>query len=446
MTSELEIKKIPKLLASLAIPAICAQIVTLLYNMIDRIYIGRMDNGALAMAGIGLCVPIISIITAFTGLLGRGGAPLAAIKMGENKKDEADEIISNSFMALLTSSVIITFIVLLFKDNILTLFGATENTLPFARDYIGIYAIGTIFVQLTVGMNYYINTQGFAKFGMATILIGGILNIILDPIFIFKFDMGIRGAALATVISQFVSFLWVLTFIFGRKTMLHIRRKHLKFKWSIIKQIMTLGSAPFFMSSTEGLLVICFNNQLLRYGGDMAVSAMTIMMSMFQFILLPIEGIAQGSQPIISYNYGAKRYDRIKQTIRLASLVAVTYTILGTTLMELFPKVFVSLFTSDTELLSQTSSMLRIYIFGCMLLGLNSTFQQTYNSLGEGKKALFFAFYRKIVLLIPLLFILPAILPNKLLAVVLAEPISDLLTTLTNTLYFKRFIKKKLSD
>lgn len=444
MGNKLEHEKIPKLLTSLAIPAICAQVVTLLYNMIDRMYIGRMDNGIMAMAGIGVCVPIISIITAFTGLFGRGGAPLAAIKMGENNTDEADNIISNSFMALIISSVIITILILLFNKEILILFGASKNSLPYALEYMKIYALGTAFVQLTVGMNFYINTQGFAKFGMMTIIIGGILNIILDPIFIFGFNMGTKGAALATVLSQFVSFLWVLSFLFGKRTLLRIRRKYLMFNRNIMKQIVTLGSAPFFMSSTEGLLIICFNSQLLKYGGDIAVSSMTIMISMFQFILLPIEGIAQGSQPIISFNYGAKNFDRVRKTIKLAIVVCLIYSFLGTVLMELFPKMFISIFTNDEILLNQAASMLRIYIFGCMIMGANSTFQQTYNSLGEGKRSFLFAFYRKIILLIPLIYVLPMLLPNKLMAVVLAEPISDLLTTVTNEMYFRRFIKVKL--
>lgn len=446
MKDKLLNQKVSKLLYSLAIPAICAQIVSLLYNMVDRIYIGRLPDGDLAMAAIGICVPLTTIINAFNGLFGRGGAPLSSIRLGEENYEEADHILSNSFISLVISSLLITIVVLIFQEPILYLFGASPETIDYARKYIVVYSCGTIFIQLTVGLNYFINTQGFTKFGMATIVLGAILNIILDPIFIFYFEMGVTGAALATIIAQSISCLFVLRFFFGKKTVLHIRKKYLKPKWAIMKQIISLGSSPFFMSATEGLLTISFNQQLLRFGGNMAISSMTIMTSMFQFILLPVEGIAQGSQPIISFNYGAKKYHRVKETISLAIKVSLAYTIIGTIMMELFPMYFVGLFTSSPELLSLGSKMLRVYIFGAGVLGINSTCQQTYNSLGEGKKSFFFAFYRKIILLIPLIFILPMILPYQMMAVVLAEPISDLLTTFTNFIYFKKFIHHKLQS
>lgn len=444
MTEKLANQKISKLLYTLALPAICAQIVSLLYNMVDRIYIGRLPDGNLAMAAIGICVPLTTIINAFNGLFGRGGAPLSSIRLGEENYEEADHILSNSFMSLMISSIVITLIVLIFQEPILYLFGASEETLSYAQNYIMIYALGTIFIQLTVGLNYFINTQGFTKYGMATILLGAGLNIILDPIFIFYFDMGVKGAALATVLAQSVSCFWVLHFFFGQKTILHIRKKYLKPKWRIMKQILSLGASPCFMSATEGLLTISFNQQLLRFGGNLAISSMTIMTSMFQFILLPVEGIAQGSQPIISFNYGAKNYDRVKHTISLAMKVALTYTLIATMMMEFFPQCFVGLFTSSPELLDLGSQMLRIYIFGACVLGVNSTCQQTYNSMGEGKMSFFFAFYRKIILLIPLIFILPMFMKNQMMAVVLAEPISDLITTCTNFIYFRKFIHHKL--
>lgn len=446
MEEKLAHEKISKLLLSLAVPSIMAQIVTLIYNMVDRMYIGRMPDGNIAMAAIGICVPLTTIMNAFSGLFGRGGSPISSIRLGENKHDEADHILSNCFMALLLTSIVLTVSVLLFQDSILYLFGASAETITYAKEYLQIYMLGTVFVQLTVGLNYFINAQGFTKFGMLTILLGAGLNIILDPIFIFTFNMGVAGAALATILSQAVSCIWVLLFFFGKKTILHIRKPFLKMRWYIMKQVMTLGSSPCFMSATEGLLTISFNQQLLRFGGTLAISAMTIMTSMFQFVLLPVEGIAQGSQPIISYNYGAKNYARVKETITLATKVALTYTLIAVACMELFPQIFVGIFTSSPDLLELGSQMLRVYIFGGALIGINATYQQTYNSLGEGKKSFFFAFLRKIILLIPLIFILPMILPDPLFAVVLAEPISDILTTVSNMLYFRYFIHKKLNE
>lgn len=444
MNERLENEKISTLLISLAIPSILAQLTTLIYNLVDRIYIGRLPNSSLAIAGIGLCTSIITIITAVTNLFGRGGAPLASIRLGEKNTEEAQKILGNCFKSLMITSVIIIVILNLFGTQILMLFGASENTLDYALQYLRIYSWGTIFAQLSVGLNYFINAQGFAKYGMFTLLLGGILNIILDPVFIFLFDMGVAGAAVATVISQFVSCLWVLGFFFGKKTMLRLTKKSLEYDLNVMKRVFGLGLSPFFMSSTEGILQVSFNRQLLFYGGDIAVSAMTIMMSMSQILSLPMEGIAQAMQPIISYNYGAGKYDRVKKTISLALKAALTYSIVGVLLMELFPSLFVQLFANDPELVELASWMLRVYVFGFIIMGANSTFQQTYTSLGFGKRSFFFAFYRKIILLIPLIYFLPNVISNGVLAVMLAEPISDLLTTITNSFSFKSFIKKHL--
>lgn len=444
MNERLENEKISTLLISLAIPSILAQLTTLIYNLVDRIYIGRLPNSSLAIAGIGLCTSIITIITAVTNLFGRGGAPLASIRLGEKNTEEAQKILGNCFKSLMITSIIIIVILNLFGTQILMLFGASENTLDYALQYLRIYSWGTIFAQLSVGLNYFINAQGFAKYGMFTLLLGGILNIILDPVFIFLFDMGVAGAAVATVISQFVSCLWVLGFFFGEKTMLRLTKKSLEYDLNVMKRVFGLGLSPFFMSSTEGILQVSFNRQLLFYGGDIAVSAMTIMMSMSQILSLPMEGIAQATQPIISYNYGAGKYDRVKKTISLALKAALTYSIVGVLLMELFPSLFVQLFANDPELVELASWMLRVYVFGFIIMGANSTFQQTYTSLGFGKRSFFFAFYRKIILLIPLIYFLPNVISNGVLAVMLAEPISDLLTTITNSFSFKSFIKKHL--
>lgn len=444
MNERLENEKISTLLISLAIPSILAQLTTLIYNLVDRIYIGRLPNSSLAIAGIGLCTSIITIITAVTNLFGRGGAPLASIRLGEKNTEEAQKILGNCFKSLMITSIIIIVILNLFGTQILMLFGASENTLDYALQYLRIYSWGTIFAQLSVGLNYFINAQGFAKYGMFTLLLGGILNIILDPVFIFLFDMGVAGAAVATIISQFVSCLWVLGFFFGKKTMLRLTKKSLEYDLNVMKRVFGLGLSPFFMSSTEGILQVSFNRQLLFYGGDIAVSAMTIMMSMSQILSLPMEGIAQATQPIISYNYGAGKYDRVKKTISLALKAALTYSIVGVLLMELFPSLFVQLFANDPELVELASWMLRVYVFGFIIMGANSTFQQTYTSLGFGKRSFFFAFYRKIILLIPLIYFLPNVISNGVLAVMLAEPISDLLTTITNSFSFKSFIKKHL--
>lgn len=444
MNERLENEKISTLLISLAIPSILAQLTTLIYNLVDRIYIGRLPNSSLAIAGIGLCTSIITIITAVTNLFGRGGAPLASIRLGEKNTEEAQKILGNCFKSLMITSIIIIVILNLFGTQILMLFGASENTLDYALQYLRIYSWGTIFAQLSVGLNYFINAQGFAKYGMFTLLLGGISNIILDPVFIFLFDMGVAGAAVATVISQFVSCLWVLGFFFGKKTMLRLTKKSLEYDLNVMKRVFGLGLSPFFMSSTEGILQVSFNRQLLFYGGDIAVSAMTIMMSMSQILSLPMEGIAQATQPIISYNYGAGKYDRVKKTISLALKAALTYSIVGVLLMELFPSLFVQLFANDPELVELASWMLRVYVFGFIIMGANSTFQQTYTSLGFGKRSFFFAFYRKIILLIPLIYFLPNVISNGVLAVMLAEPISDLLTTITNSFSFKSFIKKHL--
>ena len=297
MNERLENEKISTLLISLAIPSILAQLTTLIYNLVDRIYIGRLPNSSLAIAGIGLCTSIITIITAVTNLFGRGGAPLASIRLGEKNTEEAQKILGNCFKSLMITSIIIIVILNLFGTQILMLFGASENTLDYALQYLRIYSWGTIFAQLSVGLNYFINAQGFAKYGMFTLLLGGILNIILDPVFIFLFDMGVAGAAVATVISQFVSCLWVLGFFFGKKTMLRLTKKSLEYDLNVMKRVFGLGLSPFFMSSTEGILQVSFNRQLLFYGGDIAVSAMTIMMSMSQILSLPMEGIAQATQP-----------------------------------------------------------------------------------------------------------------------------------------------------
>ena len=443
-SNRLETERVSSLLMSLALPAICAQIITLIYSMADRIYVGRLDDGALAMAGIGLCSPIMSIISGITALFARGGAPLAAIALGERDQNKAEKYIGNSFGLLVVSSFAIIACVLLFGEPLMRLFGASDRTLPYALGYLRVYVLGTVFIQFTVGMNAYITTQGFARTAMITTVTGGIVNIVLDPVFIYGLGMGVRGAALATVVSQMVSFVWVMLFIFGKKNRLRVSMANMKPDRGTIGRMMSLGMTPCFFSASEGIMHICFNMQVLKYGGDLAVGVMTVLFSLFSFLLLPIEGITQGSQPIISFNYGAKRIDRVRETISIAFRVNTLVAIVGTLLCVIFPKTVMGIFSDDAALVEMGAKLMPVYIFGTMGLGANSTCQQSYTAMGEGRLALFFSVYRKVILLIPLLFILPAAMPWGIYAVVLAEPVSDLITTSTNVLVFRRFIKKKL--
>ncbi|MCF0260451.1 MAG: MATE family efflux transporter [Erysipelotrichaceae bacterium] len=448
MNEELAKKPLGKLLLKLALPSIAAQIVTLLYTLVDRIYIGQMDNGVQAMAAIGLCIPVVSLVSAIAALFGRGGAPLASIAMGRDDHPEAEKILSVSFFYLTVVSLIFSVLVLLFLDPILILLGAGGESLAYAESYLGIYAVGIVFAALSVGLNFFINTQGFTTFGLMTNIFGAGLNIILDPIFIFGLNMGVTGAALATVLSQLVSCIWVLLFFASKKTLLKIRLKKMMPTLAVSKKILSLGASPFFMTSTEGILTLCFNQQLLRFGGVEAVSSMTILASMFQLLLLPMEGVAQGAQPIQSYNYGAGNYERVEKAIALTITVNMIWSVLGTLSILFWPQFFIGWFAKDPELVQFTVPLLRVYIFGCIVMGANCTYQQTYNSLGFGGFSFAFAFLRKIILLIPLIYILPlcTFIPmSKVMLVILAEPVSDLLTTVTNSVVFFGFIRKKLN-
>ena len=444
-STDLENGSIGKLLVTLAVPSIIAQIVNLLYNIVDRIFIGRMPNGDLAMAGIGIITPIVLLVTAFSALVGFGGSPRVAIKMGQKDNDGAEEILGNSFSLVIIIGLILTVIFYIFKEPIVMAFGASANTAQYAIDNLSIYLIGTMFVQVAVGMNPYINTQGFTTIGMVTVAIGAGLNIILDPILIFGFNMGVKGAALATVTSQLVSAIFVLKFLFGNKTILKIRKKYLKLKKEVVLGTLALGIAPFIMQSTESIVLISLNNQLLKYGSDIAVSAMTIMSSMMQMIMLPMSGLTQGAQPILSYNFGAKRYDRVKKAFKLLFISCFTFTMVAVGLIELFPAFFVKIFNNSPTLVDMTSWSMRIYFAGMCLFGMQISCQQTFLSLGEAKISLFLALLRKMILLVPLIFILPAFMKDGLTAVLLAEPVADVIACLTTTTLFYRFFKKKFS-
>ncbi|WP_290063396.1 MATE family efflux transporter [Paraclostridium bifermentans] len=434
-----------KLLFQLALPAIIAQLVNVLYNIVDRIFIGRMPNGELAMAGVGVAFPIIMIVSAFSALVGMGGAPLAAIKMGEKDNDGAEKIMTNSFSTLVIIAIILTIFLLIFKENILWAFGASKDTIGYANDYIGIYLIGTLFVQIGLGLNPFINTQGFAKTGMITVLIGAIINIVLDPILIFGFNMGVKGAALATISAQFVSAVWVLLFLVGKKSVLKIRKKYIVPSLKVIGPILLLGISPFIMQATESLVIISMNNNLAKYGGDLAIGAMTIMSSVMQIILLPMMGLTQGAQPIISFNYGADKLDRVRKTFKLLLVSCLVYTTLMWGAIMIFPQVFVSIFNSNPQLVEITVWSMRIYFAGILLFGAQIACQQTFLALGQAKISMILALLRKIILLIPLIFILPIFFENKLQGVLTAEPVADITAAIVTIICFSVFYKKTLS-
>lgn len=436
--------KIASLLFKLAMPAIVAQLVNLLYNMVDRIFIGQMPNGQIAIAGIGVAFPVIIIINAFSSLVGMGGAPLAAIKMGEGNNDAAEEIMTNSFSMLVIISLIITTIIYIFKEPLLYMFGASPATFVYSLDYLGIYVLGTIFVQITLGLNPFINTQGFAKIGMISVIVGAVTNIILDAIFIIGLGMGVKGAALATIIAQGVSATWVIRFLTGNKTKLKIRRRYIVPKWEIVKNTMALGVSPFVMQSTESLVLISFNNMLLMYGGDLAVGAMTIMSSLMQIIIMPANGLTQGAQPIISYNYGAKQKGRVKETFKLLFKITLSFTSIMCLSLLLIPQFFVRIFNSNPEFVQFTSWTIRIYFAGIFAFGAQIACQQTFLALGQAKISLMLALLRKVVILVPLIFILPNFIGNKLFAVLLAEPVADITAAIVTTIVFGRFYKRTL--
>ena len=437
--------KIGLLLFKLAVPAIVAQMVNMLYNMVDRIYIGHIaESGALSLTGLGLCFPVIMMIGAFSSLIGFGGGPQVAIWMGKQDKEQAEKILGNCFTTLIILALLLTVFFEITAVPILKLFGASVDTLPYALSYLRIYVLGTICVMIAIGMNPFINTQGFSKDGMKTVVIGAVCNIILDPIFIFAFGMGVQGAALATVISQGVSAIWVLRFLFGKKTIIKIKKENLMPKAKVMLPVLALGVSPFIMSATESVLNIAFNMSLSKYGGDVAVGAMTILSSISQLQFMPVQGLAQGAQPITSYNYGAGNTERVKKTYRLLTLCCFAYTMAFWALAELFPGAFVRIFNNSPELLETTTWALRIYLAVSGVFGLQSAVQQTFIALGQAKISLFIACLRKIILLIPLIYILPMFFADKVFAVFLAEPVADLISVITAVTLFTINIPKIL--
>ncbi len=440
-----------KLLFKLAVPTVVAQLINMLYNVVDRIYIGHMSEiGDLALTGVGVCMPIIMIVSAFAALVSSGGAPRASIFMGKRDIESAERTLGGCFGLQIVVSAVLTVVLLIWNRDFLLAFGASNNTIEYATDYMSIYAIGTLFVQLTLGMNAFITSQGFTKISMLSVVVGAGANIILDPIFIYGLGMGVRGAALATVISQALSCVWVLSFLCGKKSILRLKPKNFIPSAKIILPCIALGSAAFIMQASESVISICFNSSLQRYGGDIAVGAMTILTSVMQFAMLPPQGIAQGAQPILSYNYGAKNAERVKHTYKLLLTICLIYSVTIWAAVMLIPSAFASVFSPDAELVEFASGALRIYFSGMLLFGIQIACQMTFVSLGNAPSSVIVAVVRKFVLLLPLIYLMPNLVSDKTLGVYMAEPIADIIAvTFTAILFvfqFKKAIKKIESE
>ena len=435
--------KIGGLLFKLALPAIMAQVINLLYNLVDRMYIGHINEvGPAALTGVGVTMPVIMAISAFAALVSMGGAPRASIMMGKGDREEAQRILGNCASTLIITAIVLTLAVQLFGREILLLFGASDNTITYAWAYVQIYSLGTIFVQLALGLNAFINAQGYAQIGMATVAIGAVCNIILDPVFIFGFHMGVQGAALATILSQAISCIWILHFLTGRKPSLQLQTRYMKLKAATILPCIGLGFAPFVMQFTESILNICFNTSLLKYGGDIAVGAMTILGSVMQFSMLPIQGLTQGAQPIIGFNYGAGKMKRVKDCFKLTLGSCVLFTTIIWSISMFAPQLFIGIFTADAQLMDFSKWAMRIYMAMSLIFGIQIACQQTFIALGNAKTSAFLAMLRKVILLIPLIYILPCIFADKVMAVFLAEPVADLIAVSTTaTLFYRQYRK-----
>lgn len=439
-------ESIGKLFIKLSIPAILAQLVNLLYNIVDRIFIGRIEYvGDIALTGVGVCFPIIMFISAFASLVGMGGAPKASIAMGKQNKDEANKILGNSVILMLFLAFTLTLVIQIFNKDLLFAFGASNNTITYATKYMNIYSLGTIFVMITIGLSAFITAQGNSKYSMMCVVIGAITNIILDPIFIFAFNLGVQGAAIATVISQAISAILIIKFLFSKKSKFVINKESIKFDYKIILSCIALGLAPFIMQSTESILSICFNTSLQKYGGDMAVGAMTVCSSLMMFAMLPLQGFTQGAQPIISYNYGSENTSRVKQAFKLLFITCLAYSFVYWLLLMLTPKMLVSMFITNSLLIDFTTKCLRIYMACICVFGIQIACQQTFIALGNAPISLFLALLRKVFLLIPLIYILPNLMDNKINAIFLAEPIADFVAVTTTFITFIYVFKKTLN-
>ena len=434
-----------KLFFTMAIPSVLAQLINVLYNIVDRIYIGHIkDIGSLALTGVGVTFPIIMVVSAFSAFAGQGGAPLASILLGAKDQEKAEKVLGSSTALLLVFSISLTLILQILKTPLLYAFGASDNVIGFAQDYIGLYLWGTIFVMLSLGLNTFISGQGNAKTAMFSVLIGAVTNIILDPIFIFVMNMGVKGAALATVISQAFSAIWVVNFLISKKSSLKIKRENLKLDMKFVKKIGSLGCSPFIMQSTESLVLLTLNSGLQKYGGDLYVGSMSILISVLQLIFVPVSGIAQGVQPIISYNFGAGNRERVIKTFKALLIVCLVATMFMGGIAVLFPNFYVKMFTESEELMKLTSKMMPIFTLGMCIFGIQQSIQVTFLAMGQAKFSIFIALLRKVILLVPLAIILPRFLGVK--GIYYAEPMADItsvvVASITFALNFKSILKQ----
>ncbi len=430
-----------------AVPLMIAQILQLLYNIVDRIYIGHLPGSdGLALTGIGLVFPIVSLINAFTNLYGMGGAPLCSIARGAGKTEQAEKIMGNSATLLFFTSFAIMALCYALKRPVLYMLGASDATYPYANTYLMIYLLGTVFFMLGNGMNNFITSQGFPRIAMATTLLGALINLILDPILIFGFGMGIEGAAIATVAAQIISAVWVLRFLTGKKAILRLKKEYFRLEWPLVRDITTLGTAGFIMQATNCVSQIACNAMLGIYGGDLYIGIMTVLNSIREILSMPVMGITQGSQPVLGFNYGARQYERIRRGIRFMSAVGALYTVAAWGLLVLFPKPFLSLFTGNREMIEAGVRSVHLYFAGFVFMLFQFSGQSVFTALGKSKQAIFFSLFRKVVIVLPLTVLLPRLMTDSVAGIFLAEPISNVVGGIAcfTTMYFT--VYRKLGD
>ena len=443
MSDNLRTEKISRLFMKMAIPSVISQLVVLVYNMVDRIFIGHIpDIGSTALTGVGICMPVTLIVSAFAQLTGVGGAPLASMALGRNDKEEAERILGTCCFGMIVVSVLLTITGLVFSEKILFFFGASSNTIFYAREYLNIYLAGTIFVELTIGLTAFITAQGFTAVTMVSVTAGAILNVFLDPLLIFGFNMGVKGAAIASVFSQMVSVFIALLFLVRHENSVKMRMKYIRFDRKRIFASMKLGLSPCIMVATESFVSIAFNRSLLQYGGDLAVGSMTIFSTIMQMVTMPLQGFSQGAQPITSYNFGSGNWKRVSENFKLLVAVSMIYACMLWGIILLFPDTFIKLFTSNASLAEYSIKMIRIYFAIVGMMGLQYACQNTFLALGNATVSIFLALLRKVILLLPLIFILPHVLPGQVKAVFWAEPFADMIAvTVTGILFFRKYGK-----
>lgn len=415
-----------KNIMGLAVPMTLAQLINVLYNVVDRIYIGHIpEHATLSLTGLGVCLPVITIVIAFANLFGMGGAPLCSIERGKGNEAEAESIMGNSFTLMILFGILLTVLGLIFERPLLYLFGASDATYPYAKSYMTIYLLGSVFVMTGLGMNAFVNSQGFGKVGMMTVLLGAVTNIILDPIFIFVFDMDVQGAALATVISQFLSAAWILKFLTGDKAILKLKVSTMRLKKKCVIKIVSMGLSSFTAGFTNSLVAVVCNATLQGWGGDLYVGVMTVLHSVREIAENIVKGVTNGSQPVMGFNYGAGKYDRVKSCIKFVSAVAISFTVFAWALVSLFPEFFIRIFNHDEELIAAAIPAIRIYFFGFFMMSLQFSGQATFVGLGKAKQATFFSIFRKLIIVVPLTLLLPYVGGLGPMGVFMAEPLSN---------------------